>query len=95
MVKPDLVMIQETMVVGVKAREVFSNFFPTWNFCAVDSKGLSRGLLLAWNPKKDNLSSFLIPAGILLEEVVKKINMNLKLLNCYGLYAERQSFWDN
>jgi hypothetical protein len=38
---------------------------------------------------------FLTPAGILLEGVVKQINKKLKLLNCYGPYAERQSFWDN
>ena len=58
LVKPDLVMIQETMVPGVRAREVFSNFFPNWNFYVVDSKGLSGGLLSAWNPKKANLNVF-------------------------------------
>jgi len=94
MVKLDLVMIEETMVVVVKAREVFSNFFPTWNFCVVNSKGLSRGLVSAWNPKKANLNSFLTPAGILLEGFVNKINLNFKLLNCYGSYVERQSFRD-
>jgi hypothetical protein len=91
MVKLDLVMIEETMVVGVKVREVFSNFFPTWNFCAVDSKGLSGGLLSSWNPKNANLNTFLTPAGNLLEGFVKQINLNLKLLNCYGSYAERKS----
>ena len=91
MVKLDLVMIEETMVVGVKVREVFSNFFPTWNFCAVDSKGLSRGILFSWKPKNANLNTFLTPAGNLLEGFVKQINLNLKLLNCYGSYAERKS----
>jgi hypothetical protein len=63
-------------------------------FCAVDSKGLSGGLLSAWNPKKSNFNAFLTPAGILLEGFVKKINKNLKLLNCYGMYVDRQSFWN-
>jgi hypothetical protein len=92
MIKPDLVMIQETMVLGVKAREVFSIFFPTWNFCVVDSKGFSRGLLSAWNPKKAMLNVFLNLAGILLEGFVKQINLNLNLLNCYASYAKRQRF---
>jgi len=90
MVKLDLVMIEETMVVGIKVREVFSNFFPTWHFCAMDSKVLSGGLLSSWNPKNVNLNTFLTLAGNLLEGFVKQINLNLKLLNCYGSYAERK-----
>jgi hypothetical protein len=93
-VKPNLVMIQETMVIGLKVREVFSNFFLTWNFCAMDSKGLSGGLLYTWNPKKDNLNVFLTPARILLEGFIKDINLNLKLLNCYGLLLKgKNSLW--
>jgi len=60
LVKPDIDMIQETMVDGNKAREVFSNFFPVWDFCAVDSKGLSGGLLSSWNQKKTNFNDFLL-----------------------------------
>jgi hypothetical protein len=53
------------------------------------------GVLSSWNPKKSNFTSFFTPAGILLEGFVKKINKNLKLVNCYGSYADRQSFWNN
>jgi hypothetical protein len=94
LVKPYLVMIQETMVDGFNEREVFSKKFPAWDFYAVDSKGFFGGLLSAWNTKKSNFNAFLTPAGILLEGFVKKINKNLKLINCYGPYADRQSFWN-
>jgi hypothetical protein len=52
------------------------------------------GLLSAWNTKKTNFNAFLTHVGILLEGFVKKINKNLKLINCYGPYADKQSLWN-
>jgi hypothetical protein len=37
---------------------------------------------------------FFTPAGILLEGVVKDLNLNLKLINCYGPYSDREVFWE-
>jgi hypothetical protein len=51
-VKPYIIMIQETMVNGNKARVVFSKLLPLCDFCAMDSKGLSGGILFSSNPKK-------------------------------------------
>jgi hypothetical protein len=72
----------------------FSKLLPTWNLCGVDSLGLSGGLLSAWNPRRDDFSTFLTPAGILLDGLVKDLNKRLKLVNCYGPYGDRQEFWD-
>jgi hypothetical protein len=81
--------------VGTKLERCSLNYLPLWNFCAVDSIGLSGGLLSAWNPKKSNFDAFLTPAGILLDGFAKVLNKNLKLVNCYGPYGNRQLFWDN
>jgi endonuclease/exonuclease/phosphatase family metal-dependent hydrolase len=83
------------MVCVEKAKELFVKLLPNWYFCGVDSLGLSGGLLTAWNPVKDDCNAFLTPAGILLEGVVKDINKSLKVINCYGPYAEREVFWEN
>jgi hypothetical protein len=58
----------------------------------MDSKGLSGRLLSVWNPKKANFNASFTPAEILLEGFVKRINRNLKLVNYYGSYVDRQSF---
>ena len=92
LVKPYLVMIQETMVDGFNEREVFSRIFLAWYFYAVDSKGFFRGLQSAWNTKKTNFNAFFTLARILLEGFVKRFNKKLKLINCYGSYANKQSF---
>jgi hypothetical protein len=82
------------MVCEAKAREVFVKLLPNWYFCGVDSIGLSGGLLTSWNPRKADFTVFFTPAGILLEGVVKDLNLNLKLINCYGPYADREVFWE-
>jgi hypothetical protein len=61
----------------------------------VDSTGLSGGMLSAWDPKKDDFCAYLTPAGILLEGFVLDLNKRLKLINCYGPYADREVFWEN
>jgi hypothetical protein len=48
----------------------------------------------AWNPRKAEFDAFLTPAGILLEGVVKDTNLKVKLINCYGSYADRVVFWE-
>jgi exonuclease III len=93
--KPDVLFIQETMVGATKAREVFAKILPNWYFCGVDSIGLSGGLLSAWNPRKANFKAFLTKAGILLEGVVKDTNIKVRLINCYGPYADRVGFWED
>jgi hypothetical protein len=51
-------------------------------------------LLTAWNPRKDDFSSFLTPAGILLEGTVKDLDRRMKVINCYGPYSDREAFWE-
>jgi len=83
------------MVCEAKSREVYVKLLPNWHFCGVDSIGLSRGFLTAWNPRKADFVAFLTPAGIFLEGVVKDLNLKLKLINCYGSYANREVFWED
>jgi hypothetical protein len=58
----------------------------------VDSSGLSGGMLTAWNPRKDEFSAFLTPAGILLDGFVKDLDRRMKLINCYGPYWTKRLF---
>jgi hypothetical protein len=83
------------MVCEEKERELFMKLLPNCYFYGVDSIGLYGGLLTAWHPRKDDCYNFLTPAGILLDGVVKDLNKRLKVLNCYGPYAEREVFWEN
>ena len=65
-VRPDILLIQETMVSSEKAIEFFSKVVGSWYMSAVDATGLSGGLLSAWNPNKANFEVYKSVAGIIL-----------------------------
>jgi exonuclease III len=92
--KPDVLLLQETMVSATKARETIVKILPNWYSCGVDSTGLSGGLLTVWNPKKVDFNAYLTSAGIMLEGTVKDLDKKLKLINCYGPYLDREVFWE-
>ena len=55
----DMILIQETMCDHYSAMCMFSKMRPGWEFCALESQGLSSGLLTGWNPLtfiNDNLN---------------------------------------
>ena len=81
------------MVSGVKVREVFSKLLVEWEMCAMDSVGLSRGHLSAWNPSSLKAFPFLSSVGILLEGLSWNWNRSLSLINYYGPYTECIDFW--
>jgi hypothetical protein len=92
LVKPNVLLIQETMVSEAKAIELFGKLLPNWYVYGVDSSRLLGRLLTAWNPRKVEFSSLLSPTGILLDGLVKYINKRLKFINCYGPYFDREEF---
>jgi hypothetical protein len=81
------------MVDCIRAKDFFLKCCPSWNCVATDSIGLSGGLISGWNPLKADFLAFHIFVGILLEGRIKDFSFPLKLLNCYGPYKDRLSFW--
>jgi len=92
--KPDMVFIQETMTTAWKACKVFLKLFPGWEVIATDALGRSNGLLCIWNPSICDFKSYVPAAGILLIGRIKGIEEELKLLNVYGPYRDREPFWN-
>ena len=91
---PDLVLLQETMTSPYPALFAFYKIFPGWEFCALSSIGLSRGLLTSWNPKLFKCKAYQTVAGILLKATIMGSALKLSILNCYGPYHNRDSFWN-
>jgi len=91
---PDLVLVQETMSEGHKACQLFLKLFPGWEVYAIDASGRSGGLLYIWNPLTCDLVPFIMPSSIVLVGHLKGIDEEVKILNLYGPYRDRMSFWD-
>lgn len=91
---PDLILLQETMESGDKARSFFNKIKLGWMICTVDAVGLSGGLLAAWNPLVFKLCPSVTSLGILLSGNIRGLEKNINIINCYGPYSNRMDFWD-
>jgi hypothetical protein len=60
--KPDIILLQETMCLSEKARETLESWLKNWSFCAIDIEGMSGGLITGWSPnfKASSSSSFVL-----------------------------------
>ena len=92
---PDLILLQEKMCSDLPALISISKFLPSWEYCAVSARGLSGGLLSAWNPRSIKCKAYHTFAGILLQAHVRGLSFPLNILNVYGPYKNRIQFWDN
>ena len=92
---PDFILLQETMCSASPALFAFSKILPSWELCAISARGLSGGLLSAWNPRKANCRAYQTCAGLLLLASVHGSSQPLHILNVYGPYRDRECFWDN
>ena len=93
-VRPDVILIQETMVPADKAIAVLSKVVGSWHMSAVDAAGRSGGLLTAWNPFRGIFDIYKSVAGILLLGRFMHEAREIKILNCYGPYLDRIPFWN-
>ena len=91
-VSPDIILLQETMNNTYPTLLAFSKLYPGWDFCAINSKGLSRGILLGWNPLRVRCKDFKTLVGILLKAHFRGSHTSLSILNCYGPYLNRDVF---
>ena len=91
---PNLVLLQETMTSSYPTLFAFSKLCPGWEFCALNSNGLSGGILSGWNPKILRCKAYQTFAGVLLKASFRGSSFSLSILNCYGPYLNRDTFWN-
>ena len=91
---PDVVLLQETMTSTYPTLFAFSKLCPGWEFCALDSLRLSRGILSGWNPRVLRCKAYHTLAGILLKATLRGFSVPFSILNVYGPYSHRDTFWN-
>ena len=93
--RPDMILLQETMCCHAHALYLFSKLKPSWEFCASDASGLSGGLLVGWDPHLVHCKAFTSLAGIALKAIFKGLAKTFTVINCYGPYVQRTTYWNN
>ena len=92
---PDIILLQETMCDHITALRLFVYMKSGWEFCAIDALGLSGGILSAYNPILIRCKSYNSFVGILLTACFKGLDYVFSIVNCYGPYANRTSYWNS
>jgi exonuclease III len=90
--KPDVILIQEMMCSGEKAKEMFVPWIKNWSFCSINIKGHLGVLIIGWSSDCKALSSWSI---ISIKLNIKYINFSFTLVNVYGPYADRIPYWED
>ena len=93
--RPDMILLQETMCGHAHALHLFSKLKPGWEFCASNATGLSGGLLAGWDPHLVRCKAFSSLPGIVLKAIFKGLVETFTVINCYGPYVQRNTYWNN
>ena len=92
----DVLFFQETMGDGGLFVGNMEILLPGWNFCSVDAKGKSGGLLVGWkNRFLFFLNSSAMESGLSVALYSTELKMEICFINIYGPYAEWEGFWNN
>jgi len=90
--RPDVILLQETMVEEQKERDFMHLFRLNWVSSSISSVGTSGGLLAAWDPLLFELDPYLTVGGILLTWKSLLHNWELTILNIYGPCKDKKLF---
>ena len=93
--RPNMILIQETMCCYSQSLYLFSKLKPGWEFCASDASDLSGRLLAGWDCHLVCWKDFYSLVGILLKANFKGLAETFTIINCYGPYTQRTSYWNN
>jgi hypothetical protein len=83
------------MCSGEDTIKTYSEWMKNWSFSAVDTEGLSGGLLSGWSSDFKALSSSSTLSSILVNLKHKDYDFSFSAINIYGPYSDRVQFWEN
>lgn len=89
-----IILIQEMMTNKLRAINYFLSVCPSWHLVAIDSSGLSGGLVALWDPRWANLVAYKFFIDILFTGHIQGVYSHIHLLNLYAPWNERKVFWD-
>jgi len=93
--KPNVMLLQETMGDSGVVKTLLENLFPGWEFEGVDARGRSGGLVTGWRTRECKcINIFGFEAGIGVKLFSQELGKALTVINIYGPYSNRESYWN-
>ena len=92
----DVILLQETLGCSEEVVRVLESLLSSWKFVAVDARGRSGGLASGWKMQSCRCDcSWGISSGVGLNLWIAEIGKTLTIINIYGPYLNRVSFWES
>ena len=90
--KPTIILLQETMMEGTKAKEVLEPWLKDRNFAYIISDGHSWGLVIAWSP--GFIEIMMVKHNRVIKTVLKEkcSRESYDFYNVYGPYQNEKAF---
>jgi hypothetical protein len=66
-----------------------------WKFVALEFGGISNGVINGWIHCVSFINAFSISLGLCAKLQVKALAITISMLNFYGQYENRKSYWKN
>ena len=92
--KPTVIMIQETILEGLKAKTIFKDTLKDWEVESLDAVGLSGGLITAWSLAFLKTDSKKMESTLETKLLDKDTGITFTLINIYSPFYERKAFWE-
>jgi len=89
----NIILLQQTMWNGDKAKEVLTPILKNGFFYSLDSNGFFEGILMEWIPWPKSISFSLIPYVIHIELEIWNISSSFHFINLYGPNIEKKTYW--
>lgn len=94
-VKPEVFFLQETLGLCYVIKDLLSRLLLGCDFLVLDAKGRSGGLAIGWKMTSCRLiNSWGVSSCLGVDLYSQELNSEFRLFNIYGLYQNREVFWD-
>ena len=93
-INPTVLLIQEITMEGKTVEEAINECAKDWKMQSINTEGNSRGILTAWIPMMNMISTtrYGLVLGTLMED--KETRLSYTILNIYGNLYDRKMFWE-
>jgi hypothetical protein len=73
---------------------MFSRWLKDWSFISLDAEGMLGGLITGWSLDFMALTSSTFKTSISVKLKHKNLDFSFSVINIYGPYSDRVSFWE-
>jgi len=94
-VRPDVLIIQETICNRDKVEKILNSWLKGWKLCSIDVEGQSIDLITTCSLQVKMIEKINFPYCIMVHINGKYIDFEVKICNVYGPYINHNVLWEN